>query len=141
MNIELLNKVKEHILKVPEVFDMEFYEAAIGEDDYGDDIFPSTEEEVCNTAHCICGWAAFVDTKKSFYKALKDAGFQKWEESMYGKKLLDLPNTNLFHVNEWPHYLSDRYLESTDNATDAQIAAEAIDSYIATNGWEDEESL
>lgn len=107
MNVELLLKVKEQILKEPPLFDMTTWSA----------------KTPCGTSHCIGGWALSlyegVDKNIPYEEALEIA----WTEA-----------GRLFYKDSWPDGLrTDYYLASTDDQR-AEVAARRIDLFIATNG-------
>lgn len=131
MNIELLEKVKEQIMLEPKLFDMDNWEEG-GED--GD----LTEEQVCNTAHCICGWAAVIKYKKSFFAAMEEWDRDNYFEDEFGMDILDLPNTDLFFTSYWPKHFQDKYYSYKQPLRRARVACEVIDDYIETGGWENE---
>lgn len=113
MNIELLEKVKSAILAEPQHFRMDTW--------------------TCGTAHCIAGWALKLEgvpivNPEAGAPSQRTANGN--EPDIEASSLLDLPHHGLFHVEEWPYELRERYDAAEDFATRAAIAAEAIDDFI-----------
>ena len=114
MNIDLLLKVKEQILKQPELFDMSRW-------------FLPTE---CGTAACIAGWAWLLSGRE--------------EREFSGDRTRMVPQLDLtaeqerslFHVCDWPRIFAGHYKSARTPAYRARIGAERIDHFIATNGDE-----
>lgn len=133
MNVELLQQVKQRILAEPEHFDMDYWVA-----------------ETCGTVCCIGGWAArlsgfvhisadgetWFPTAKG-RRALRDRGCFDDDPDVFAAALeLEDDGATLFHVEAWPADLADRYASANSYFKRAQIAAERIDRFIATEGRE-----
>ena len=128
MNIELLNKVKAHILEEPRRLEMVDW---IME---GDEI-PSPEKPPCGTAACIAGWAAMLD-----------GGFQRGIHfpRTYATDALKIDRfgeaERLFYLSQWPAQFKfdkdrpDVSFYKLDKETQARLTAARIDYFIATNG-------
>lgn len=100
LNIELLTKIKEQILREPERFDMSCFF------DEEDDPFPPFTDDgsYCGTSACIGGWAIFLSDKK-----LNSPGEHMDDKA---QALLGFPKrelTSLFYANCWPEDLRDEY--------------------------------
>jgi hypothetical protein len=123
VNIELLEKIKQRILRAPQKFRMDEWD--------------------CGTAMCIAGLACAMDRhrpkamwKQDYYfspqlHAARLLGFGKpdWADRT--------PRGNrLFFVDYWPDSFRDRFRAARLRKTKARIAAERIDHFIATNGQE-----
>jgi hypothetical protein len=141
VNIELLKKIKAHVLASPKSFRMDHWN--------------------CGTAMCIAGWACALTGQRW---ALSDDDIRVLvsdeNPGTVAADALDIgpfqPHmardrhaaaTRLFFVNAWPEQFQGRYdrerydedgepREDVDYAGLAQIAAERIDHFIATNGQE-----
>lgn len=80
----------------------------------------------CGTVACISGWEISL-----YGDPIHDSPFES-------KDRLELPNHRLFHVSNWPDELRDKIAHLTSGTVKyANIVAEAIESYISTNGWQD----
>lgn len=128
MNVELLERVKAHILEDPRRLDMELW---IQDKMYGPDSPP------CGTVGCIAGWAV----------ELTEGGAAHFRSSYIteeARKLLDLTfqqSGTLFHTDSWPEEFRDAYAATYKNygwmAPDyrlkqAQVTAARIDHLIQT---------
>ena len=148
MNVELLHRIKAHILENPmriymgewsiELEERQEYESNSGETLMAPD---------CGTVACICGWAERLSWAKG---SLGQTG----GEGQTGRKLLGLhgsssfpafvsTSTNfseaqrLFHEECWPQDLRDRLAVATfQSAEYARVVADRIDRFIATDGKE-----
>lgn len=139
MNIELLEQIKARILAEPDAFRMDTWS--------------------CGTAHCIAGWALVLnnlsianpddhavnqrltDGRRPIAVAATLLGLDGGEEGEWD----ETEAVRLFCTYAWPERFEDRYDESYDDGPDdlpsrrrarAEIAAERIDHFIATNGAE-----
>jgi hypothetical protein len=132
MNVSLLKKIKTHILAEPDAFRMDTWS--------------------CGTAHCIGGWALVLNGLK-IANPDEDACYQALEDGrnpdVVAARLLDLSadvaddslddrteRSRLFLSDHWPDRFIDAYEDAQSCAEKAQIAAERIDHFIATNGAE-----
>lgn len=135
MNVELLQKVKAHILEEPKRLKMS---------QWGRKVDPFTGP-ACGTVGCIAGWAAFLS--KPAY--IGSEALYSYCDGLYSQARLDaaeLLDVNkrqqeyLFFVGYWPEPFRERYQIADvfpDNHTElAQITAERIDHFIATDGAE-----
>lgn len=126
MNKELLLKIKEQILKEPTRFYM-------GDWNYN-----------CGTAHCIGGWASVLSGRTPLSAIESFRGGTS--EQQIAAELLRLDYTTasaLFHVSSWPPTFKNAYyvIEDKDDRTNrnqalAEVAAQRIDHFIATEGRE-----
>jgi hypothetical protein len=124
VNIALLEDIKAHILAEPDAFRMDTW--------------------TCGTAHCIAGWA-LVLTGNKVVNPDSNPGVQHTKDGRYPSdvacEVLGLIRSNdedgrLFFEYNWPGDLPDRYDAADTRSERAQIAAERIDLFIATNGEE-----
>jgi hypothetical protein len=132
MKVELLQLVKEQILKEPEQFDMMMWFQTA----------PSLRRPVpnCGTAACIGGWAMAISQGISPREADNMRVFKQSDASrVLGLSLAE--GTRLFHVMAWPIDFKSAFIQEEDNTLEglqarARIAAARIDHFIATNGRE-----
>jgi|SRR5882757_256323 len=126
MNVELLQKVKDHILAEPAKFDVNLFEC----------------NHPCGTTRCIGGWAHFLHNPTD---PIAGPHFHPdTREFIYpGQYALGLTSTEaerLFMITDWPEEFRS-YPEDDDGyagesyATPEQAAAR-IDHFIATEGRE-----
>lgn len=131
LNTELLLKVKEQILKEPLQFIMGNW-------------FQTKHEIVqepipnCGTAACIAGWAIAIHNQMNPAKACAAVSNHefKWHSSEFiADDILDpkgdITVSNLFYVDRWPYQLAFDFRNSEDPVRRAQLAAQAIDMFIA----------
>lgn len=159
MNIELLNKVRRHILARPSrlrmsnwIVDIErlskdtqlshFVKTTVVKGkkalDFRGHVSGWNEPEVhplpeCNTVGCIAGWTCILAGFKT-QESLQGYGVQNKAEA-----LLDIASweaQKLFYVDSWPQPFKADYLSpKTKTAVQrARIAAKRIDYFIKTNG-------
>jgi len=132
MNVKLLRKIQEHILAEPRRFRMSGYSfvsapgTIVGPSEYCGDIRQVVPE--CGTMACIAGWATGLDGG-DIANAGADTGAQHLQ-------LPELVADRLFFMSQWPEKFSEAYRSATTVAAKAQIAAERIDHFIATEGAE-----
>lgn len=108
MNSEPLLKVKEAILNNPEKFNMGSWK--------------------CGTTMCIGGWLAYL-----YPEQFKDDD----SISKSAKSFIKLDYiTRLFYVTRWPIKFHTAFIYARTNIAQAQIAADRIDHFIATDGKE-----
>jgi hypothetical protein len=140
MNVELLRKVKEHILEEPRRLIMNSWRVlANGMDKSslarkaGPNSFRGDGGEVvefanCGTAACISGWACIITGQKR----VRDFKSR-------GRKILDLNEhqaERLFLPDSWPNEFYRAYEHANSQKERAKIAAARIDHFIATKGAE-----
>lgn len=125
MNVELLQKVKAAILAKPEEYN---------------------QYEWCGTAQCIAGHAVALALPEEYADAVKDGhdevtllvlnrkgevlGFSEDDNEDWYRSY------RLFYSDHWPPNLEGRYDNAKTPKERAQIGAERIDLFIATNGAE-----
>ena len=144
MNVELLLKVKKHILAKPSrlymnrfiLRDKDLSEYRTKRDKRYVEFFSKEWNEKgkrlapsCGTVGCIAGWVVLLNDEKAknhrvIYKAME---------------LLNINNTEaskLFYVSNWPSKFKDEYLLVTKNKikAHARIVGQVIDFFIKTNG-------
>jgi hypothetical protein len=119
MNVEKLLAVKEHILREPENFCMDFW--------------------ACQTAHCIAGWAALLDgwnpIRLHALWGTNDVRLLAWPPiAVAAMNALEIEETQaacLFNAPQWPDDLARKMRKTFNPNAQAEIAAEAIDRFIA----------
>lgn len=139
MNVELLEKVKQHILEEPKRFFMEDFilEAPAGSAVKLDDVTRTMPS--CGTAACIAGWAVILSHGGAlpsgtrlgcFTEACNLLGFKldKFQDSEEADRL--------FVTSDWPSLYRQAYLNAKTVEDKAQIAANRIDHFIKTKGAE-----
>jgi hypothetical protein len=122
MNKELLLKVKEQILREPRQFQMDAFFTA-----------RDADTPNCGTAACIAGWAIAIHLAKQPSRARREL---VGDYATYASEILGHNADRLFYLDEWPDHLYERWLKSESTDECAQIAAEAIDDFIAHNGYD-----
>lgn len=92
-------------------------------------------EDSCGTACCIGGWAAlregFCLDQSAVYD--KDSHYLGSVDSIV-VGLFDLPNHDLFFVEDWPFEFRVEY-EVSEQKDRNKIAARVIRDYVAKEGW------
>lgn len=132
MNVKLLRKIKQRILRKPNRFDMNHWFSRTRKY-YGftEQLSEATHNpkefiEECGTAACIAGWACILG-EGSFMFSCEDEA----------RRLLNLTfhqSQRLFLEQGWPAEF--RASSSESNEQRAMRAAKRIDHFIATNGRE-----
>lgn len=121
MNTELLLKVKSAILAEPLKFDMT-------------DWFTPDSESPCGTAACIAGHAVAI----SIGAASLNEGQRYWVDELVSiAEILGChweQKDRLCYVPQWPLNFQSRYQFADSRQERANIAADRIDFFIATNG-------
>jgi hypothetical protein len=125
MNVELLRKVKAHILAEPLRLVMSTVVAS-EEDGDADEVlwraFPA-----CGTVACIAGWACILSGISP-----RDASMSKAEGLLH----LDVLQANrLFEPEQWPREFSDGITDDGEERT-ARACAARIEHFIKTKGCE-----
>lgn len=134
MNIELLLKVKEQILREPRQFNMEHYFFT-----YEEGYEPDTEEEKipnCGTAACIAGWAIAIAYQQNPREANQNLNSYAGPIARDLLELHYMQSERLFHTCDWPKRFKDEYFSANTNQERAEVAARRIDHFIATKGEE-----
>lgn len=139
MNVELLQRVKQHILDEP--LRLEMVEGlkfrAPGTQRR---VHCANEEYVptpaCGTIGCIAGWACILGDKTFADAHPGDPCWGTVRER--AEELLQIPTSSsrLFRVNWWPEDLFNRYEHAETQQERAEILAERIERYIKTRGRE-----
>jgi hypothetical protein len=129
MNIELLLKVKAHILEEPNRLNMRSWLLRVG-GVYANWVFDKEIRHFgnCGTTACIAGWAAILGEPK------KRVTIMDAEDCAI--ELLDIRDDDaekLFFVDDWPRDLRVAWQNTKPNAfaARARIAAKRIDRFIA----------
>jgi hypothetical protein len=139
MNVELLQRVKQHILEEPRRLDM-------------DDWAHTSNEAPCGTQACIAGWACVLTGKatlnpRGYYTFGDPLSDSYVSPSRVGGQALGLTPDEadrLFYAYGaeeeedygWPNEYRLRYERATDAKEKAIATADRIDRFIATNGAE-----
>lgn len=127
MNVELLRKVKKHILEEPKRLYMTSYMNFRKKDKIGRP-FPK-----CGTTACIAGWACIltIDMEPALLYASTSIGFE-------AQRLLDLSSDEKYRLFEplgWPEQFKQGASGDGKKKT-AEIAAARIEHFIRTKGRE-----
>lgn len=132
MNTKLLLRVKNRILKEPAQFIMaDGISTRAGDGDLPRKI-PN-----CGTACCIAGWAVTLAAKK-LPKNIKSKSWFGYVEKR-AQNILELnayQRAGLFYLTHWPLHYRTAWKAASTLEGRAQIAADRIDHFIATDGAE-----
>lgn len=122
MNVELLERVKQHILEEPKRLRMGFVHAT------GDWVADLTNPPSCGTVGCIAGWTCVLGNAPM-------RNGQRYHSSQ-ARDLLNITEEQgdrlFFNA---PEGYTDVWKDDGSEAT-AKLCAERIDLFIATNGAE-----
>jgi len=141
MNIKLLKKIKNAILKAPLRFNMDWWVKK-----HRDGLFIAKSAlPPCGTTACIAGHALALAQKKplttSFWLKQKEIVGNSENNSPVSRlagKLLDLNTAQrrrLFFVREWPSQFElVGYPHKREATRNAKVAARRIDHFIKTKG-------
>lgn len=124
LNIELLQKVKKHILEEPKRLAMIHWTlrglpgqflTSEGWGEIGERVFPP-----CGTVGCIAGWTCMLSgmasgTRSSAEELLEISRFE---------------SDSLFMVEDWPEPIRTQYMHATTPELRAKLAAKRIDLFI-----------
>ncbi len=117
LNVKLLRRVRDKILKEPLQFEMsQWYTLAL------DHPIPN-----CGTAACIAGWAIALAEKKSPAACYDTNNIQGKAMRLLG--IEDDP-WKLFAVSSWPIRYQNQFYNTGSLKVRARIAARRIDAYI-----------
>ncbi len=136
MNTQLLEEVRQHILKDPKSFNMIDYMIP------QKDVKATLGYDHCGTVGCICGWAArLVQVKRK--KSLSSLGlyqpfsgrFSEYygDEPIVATKFLKISEEegeHLFHEERWPDKYKLAYTRATTPAKRARVAANLLKEVI-----------
>jgi hypothetical protein len=132
INVELLRRVKAHILAEPSRFDMGEF---IIEGDAARTFAVKFDRPAppCGTIACIAGWAVLLSDD--------DPPSDAEEIELRANALLGLTpemGDRLFFTTEWPERFKQSYREAEDSdlAVAALVAAERVEHFIKTKGAE-----
>lgn len=134
MNVELLERVKAHILEEPNRLIMGTV-IATDKRDFKDALDGYNHEtgivEVtppCGTAACIAGWTCILG-----HPEIKPSEIQyNFGIATEATRLLDIPNIGaLYYTNNWPEPFRTDF-KTTDLKKRAEVAAARIDHFIET---------
>jgi hypothetical protein len=131
INVELLEKVKAHILEEPRRFNMSLFVFNQGEIED----LPKNERPPCGTMACIAGWAVMLADgppaiiNDDYYLTVEDRAVEVLglNEEQVGA---------LFYDPAWPEKYADAYENARTPRQRARVAARRIDHFIKTNGAE-----
>lgn len=139
LNVELFNKVKEHILEEPnrflmgdfcltkEILGKDHFHGEYCTDDYDE---PKVKFAACGTAACIAGWAVLLGDGITG-KQLNDLNSnQIWERAEKLLGITPVEADGLFYEANWPLPYRDRYDDATSQKELAEVGAERIDHFI-----------
>lgn len=130
MNVELLQKVKAHILEEPNRFVMgewisKRHPGAVIRDESADNAHIVTPS--CGTIGCIAGWTVLL---------AEGAECRTDDVCRRAAALLGISGTeqHLFYVDEWNLEDQERWEEAEAPEERVHIAADVIDDFIARHG-------
>lgn len=136
MNKELLLKIKEQVLAHPEHLDMTsgWISLADGTECYAAsavaELIGQPEKlAACGATACIAGWAVVLSPE-----AEEDGYIRNLASKLLG--LTYGQSDNLFFVSGWPRQFGELYHDTRTPQERAQVVAERIDHFIATEGAE-----
>jgi hypothetical protein len=121
MNVELLLKVKQHILEEPRRLDML----------HGLFVNP---ESPCGIVGCIAGWTAMISGELK-HEIVQKGGLSWGIVCKLAWQQLDINEdqcNSLFYVQYWPEPFRSRWYEHRTNREEAKLVVERIDHFIAT---------
>lgn len=132
MNVEMLLKIKAHILEEPKRVNMDVFRIRKNDMECATQPNDLLEKHVdswpaCGTVGCIAAWALMLDGMEEWWRC---------SPADWAARLLDLTNRRLFFVEHWPTHLVLK-LDRCKGGTRAyaNVVALAIDDFIATDGW------
>lgn len=133
MNVKNLLKVKALILEEPRRFSMNHWETT------NMSFLPEGKKPACGTIACIAGWGAILLVKKDGrLKSFKAAAVKTWAPEWTANTFFELDafqGGRLYFEENWPNDLHERLKKNENGSAEyAQIAAEAIDRFIACGG-------
>lgn len=131
MNVELLEKVKQHILEEPRRLNMQY-------------VLIASSTAPCGTVGCVAGWAMFLTGAMDKYGylipsechrdnydiAMEKLGLNKQQTG----KLFDFSKWNIGY--HWPANFENAYNNAETPEERARVTVARIDHFIATNGAE-----
>jgi hypothetical protein len=134
MNVNLLQRVKQHILEEPKRLYMRHFEIHNNGPVLRDRNGVVRDFASCDTAACIGGWGAILDNYKTA------SGFKyDWDY----QNLFDLTEPEacrLFNPKMWPMQFK-RGIFDDGSPEAARACADRIDFFIQTKGTDDEREL
>lgn len=134
MNVERLERIKQLILEEPRRFNMAtfFDSSPMGQ-------YVRAQNPLCGKVACIAGHAVLEFGNEEQIEDLNRR--RNWLTEDHAMKILDLPNTFLFYAQGWKGKIGDKmrehYFDEGELEFKAELAALAIDDYIASGGWVD----
>lgn len=140
LNVELLNKVRKHILARPARLRMEQWIRKGQPGEVFETHTPGWNEPKiyklpdCGTVGCIAGWTVQLAKPEEARegnipgKACELLGINHWQEPF-----------ELFHVSNWPKELEDAFLKADTQRKRANVVAKVIDRYIKEYGKKPED--
>jgi hypothetical protein len=148
VNVKLLQKVKQRILKSPKRFNMRYYYISTKSGPVQDML----ERPSCYTQVCIAGETLLQTRDVKINR--KDGGLVRFDgaeaDSVFFAQtaaerleLSEAQAVRLFNLSRWmpthlswPERFDKAYRAAKTPQERAQVAADAIDDFIATDGWE-----
>lgn len=126
MNVELLEKVKQHILEEPKRLWM---------GDWAFKVSPTDENApACGTVGCIAGWASLLSNPT---QPFSDVANSADDPNVNNLDLDEDTAWRLFYVDSWPVQFVDAYDKARGDLTKrAEITAARIEHFIKTKGAE-----
>jgi len=132
LNVELLLKVKNHILEEPKRLRMSKWFIKGTPNGHGRSVSRGYGEPIdfevpaCGTVGCIAGWTELLNHPEDYEGATGISGVHCGR----AKNELGLIDQSLFFVDCWPEPYKSDYYQAEDNQTRAQIVGALIDKLI-----------
>lgn len=132
MNVQLLERVRDHILAKPRRLAMGRWvqQRSITGPTYISDNGRPAKYAECGTAACIAGWTCVLT--ENGLNSYNDIGSRATD--LLG--LTDLQNYRLFYTGSWPERYRKAYYKATNMTERAKVAARRINAFIKTKGQE-----
>lgn len=132
INVELLERVKAHILEEPTRFDMGDF---VIQGEYLENFAANFGRPIppCGTIACIAGWAVLLSEGQT---SGAGSDVQAEAEALLGLSVEQ--RERLFYTSNWPKKFNEAYRDAEDVRLPAAAlaAARRIDHFIKTNGAE-----
>lgn len=127
MNIDLLTRVRDHILEKPRRLTMGAWvqHKTSHTSKYLSDSGKLEKFAPCGTAACIAGWACVLENVDTRWGGLSS--------DKEGSRLLGLDGlqaAKLFYVSDWPRHYRQAYVKARTMSERARIASRRINAFI-----------
>lgn len=132
MNVQLLERVRDHILEKPRRLMMGRWvqrQSFTGSTYISDHGRPVKYAE-CGTAACIAGWTCVLADERLNHSS--ESYIEQRATDLLG--LTDLQHYRLFYTGSWPERYRKAYYKATNMTERAKVAARRINAFIKTKG-------